>query len=119
MNHIETEILVIGGGATGTGLAWDAALRGDLLFGNMDTWVIWWLTGGPNGGVHVTDVSNASRTMLMNLQTLDWDADILTLMGVPRAMLPAIKPSSAVYGDATGELAHPVQPETILFVKND
>jgi glycerol kinase len=69
----------------------------------MDTWVIWWLTGGPQGGVHVTDVSNASRTMLMNLQTLDWDADILKLMGIPRAMLPAVKPSSAVYGTATGE----------------
>ena len=50
----------------------------------MDTWVIWWLTGGPNGGVHVTDVSNASRTMLMNLQTLDWDVDNLKLMGIPR-----------------------------------
>ena len=81
-----------------------AAERGDLLFGNMDTWVIWWLTGGPQGGVHVTDVSNASRTMLMNLRTLDWDADILKLMGVPRAILPAIRPSSAVYGEATGDL---------------
>jgi glycerol kinase len=81
-----------------------AAERGDLLFGNMDTWVIWWLTGGPKGGVHVTDVSNASRTMLMNLRTLDWDADILKLMGVPRAMLPTIRPSSAVYGNATGDL---------------
>ncbi len=82
-----------------------AAERGDLLFGNMDTWVIWWLTGGLNGGVHVTDVSNASRTMLMNLQTLDWDADILKMMNIPRAMLPAIQPSSAVYGAATGGLA--------------
>ena len=82
-----------------------AAERGDLLFGNMDTWVIWWLTGGLNGGVHVTDVSNASRTMLMNLQTLDWDADILKMMNIPRAMLPAIQPSSAVYGTATGGLA--------------
>jgi glycerol kinase len=82
-----------------------AAERGDLLFGNMDTWVIWWLTGGPNGGVHVTDVSNASRTMLMNLQTLDWDMDNLKLMGIPRAMLPVIKPSSAVYGTAMDDLA--------------
>jgi len=56
------------------------------------------------GGVHVTDVSNASRTMLMNLRTLDWDADILKLMGVPRAMLPAIRPSSAVYGEANRDL---------------
>ncbi len=82
-----------------------AAERGDLLFGNMDTWCIWWLTGGPNGGIHVTDVSNASRTMLMNLQTLDWDMAILKLMNIPRAMLPAIQPSSAVYGMAKGELA--------------
>jgi len=81
-----------------------AAERGDLLFGNLDAWVIWWLTGGPNGGVHVTDVSNASRTLLMNLRTLDWDADILRLMDIPRAMLPDIRPSSAVYGFATGEL---------------
>lgn len=81
------------------------AARGELLFGNIDTWVIWNLTGGPNGGVHVTDVSNASRTMLMNLETLDWDPEILKIMGVPRAMLPAIKPSSEVYGTATGALA--------------
>jgi len=83
----------------------EAAEQGDLLFGNMDTWVIWWLTGGPSGGVHVTDVSNASRTMLMNLCTLEWDADILKLMGIPPAMLPAIRPSSALYGKATGDLA--------------
>src|SRR5512139_1080697 len=62
-----------------------AAEKGDAIFGNIDTWVIWWLTGGPDGGAHVTDVSNASRTMLMNLRTLDWDADILKLMGIPRA----------------------------------
>jgi len=83
----------------------ERAEKGEILFGNIDTWVIWNLTGGPNGGEHVTDVSNASRTMLMNLETLDWDADILKIMGVPRAMLPAIKPSSAVYGMAVGELA--------------
>lgn len=81
-----------------------AAERGDVLFGNMDTWVIWWLTGGPQGGVHVTDVSNASRTLLMNLRVLDWDADILKLMGIPRAMLPTVRPSSAVYGKAGGDL---------------
>ena len=81
------------------------AEKGEVLFGNIDTWVIWNLTGGPNGGVHVTDVSNASRTMLMNLETLDWDPEILKIMGVPRAMLPAIKPSSEVYGTATGALA--------------
>jgi len=83
----------------------EAADAGNLLFGNIDTWCIWNLTGGPEGGVHVTDVSNASRTMLMNLETLDWDPEILTLMGIPRSMLPAIKPSSAVYGTAVGDLA--------------
>jgi len=81
-----------------------AAERGDAIFGNMDTWVIWWLTGGPNGGVHITDVSNASRTMLMNLETLDWDPEILKIMGVPRAMLPQIRSSSEVYGTAKGDL---------------
>jgi glycerol kinase len=81
------------------------AEKGEILFGNIDTWVIWNLTGGPKGGVHVTDVSNASRTMLMNLDTLDWDPDILKIMGVPRAMLPAVKASSEVYGNATGALA--------------
>ncbi len=81
------------------------AEKGEILFGNIDTWVIWNLTGGPNGGVHVTDVTNASRTMLMNLETLDWDPEILGIMGIPRAMLPAIKASSEVYGDiAVGDL---------------
>jgi glycerol kinase len=82
-----------------------SAERGDAIFGNIDTWLIWWLTGGPNGGVHVTDVSNASRTMLMNLDTLDWDAEILKIMGVPRAMLPQIRASSEVYGTARGALS--------------
>jgi len=81
------------------------AEKGEVLFGNIDTWVIWNLTGGPNGGVHVTDVSNASRTMLMNLETLDWDPEILKIMGVPRAMLPAVRASSEVYGKAVGTLA--------------
>jgi len=78
----------------------EAAERGDAVFGNMDTWEIWWLTGGPDGGAHVTDVTNASRTMLMDLETLDWDEDILDIMGIPRQMLPAIRPSSdpQVYG---------------------
>jgi glycerol kinase len=77
-----------------------AAERGDAVFGNMDTWVIWNITGGVNGGAHVTDVSNASRTMLMNLETLDWDDEILGIMGIPKQMLPAIRPSSdpAIYG---------------------
>jgi glycerol kinase len=72
----------------------EAAERGDAIFGNIDTWVIWNLTGGVNGGAHVTDVSNASRTMLMNLKTLDWDDEILKIMKVPKAMLPEVRPSS-------------------------
>jgi len=81
------------------------AEKGEVLFGNIDAWVIWNLTGGPKGGVHVTDVSNASRTMLMNLETLDWDPDMLKVMGIPRAMLPTIKASSEKYGMAVGTLA--------------
>jgi glycerol kinase len=80
------------------------AEKGNLLFGNIDTWLIWNLTGGPDGGVHVTDVTNASRTMLMNLATLDWDDDILRTLGIPRSLLPAIRPSSDVFGYAKGEL---------------
>jgi len=71
-----------------------AAEKGDAIFGNIDTWEIWWLTGGPKGGAHVTDVTNASRTMLMNLKTLDWDDEILKIMGIPRQMLPRVVPSS-------------------------
>jgi len=71
-----------------------AAEKGDALFGTADTWVLWNLTGGPRGGVHVTDVTNASRTMLMDLETLDWDDELLSFFTVPRAMLPAIAPSS-------------------------
>lgn len=84
----------------------ERADSGDLLFGNMDTWLIWNLTGGTDGGRHITDVTNASRTMLMDLKTLDWDAEVMDVMGVPRAMLPEIKASSEVYGDvASGALA--------------
>ena len=83
----------------------ERAENGELLFGNIDTWVIWNLTGGANGGVHVTDVTNASRTLLMNLETLDWDDDVLATIGVPRAVLPEIRPSSGVYGEATGDLS--------------
>lgn len=71
-----------------------AADRGDAIFGNLDTWLIWWLTGGPNGGSHVTDVTNASRTMFMNLETLDWDNEILEIFDIPSSMLPRIVPSS-------------------------
>jgi glycerol kinase len=74
------------------------AERGDALFGTMDTWVLWNLTGGPRGGVHMTDVTNASRTMLMDLETLAWDDELLSFFGIPRAMLPEIKPSSEPAG---------------------
>jgi glycerol kinase len=77
----------------------ERAEAGELLFGNMDTWCIWNLTGGTDGGLHITDPSNASRTMLMNLETLDWDDELLDTIGVPRAMLPEIRPSSADYGE--------------------
>ncbi len=70
------------------------AENGELLFGNMDTWVIWWLTGGPNGGSHITDYTNASRTMLMDLRKLEWDDEIMRRLGIPRQMLPEIRPSS-------------------------
>ena len=70
------------------------AQRGDALFGNIDAWLIWNLTGGVRGGAHVTDVTNASRTMLMALDGVHWDDAILEIVGVPRAMLPAIRPSS-------------------------
>src|SRR5688500_9586393 len=78
----------------------EAAGRGEAIFGNIDTWVIWNLTGGRDGGAHVTDVTNASRTMLMDLRTLAWDEDLLNVFTVPRAMLPAIRSSadSAFYG---------------------
>jgi glycerol kinase len=76
------------------------AEAGEVLFGTMDSWLIWKLTGR-----HVTDVTNASRTMLMSLKTLDWDASLLDAIGVPRAMLPEIRPSSEVYGEASGDLA--------------
>ena len=79
----------------------DRADSGDLLFGNMDTWLIWNLTGGTDGGLHITDVTNASRTMLMDLKTLDWDEGIMDVMGIPRAMLPDIKASSEVYGEVS------------------
>jgi glycerol kinase len=74
------------------------AEKGEILFGTMDTWLLWNLTGGPNGGVHATDPTNASRTMLMNLETLDWDDEMLTIFAVPRAMLPQIRPTLARFG---------------------
>jgi glycerol kinase len=79
----------------------ERADAGDLLFGNMDTWCIWNLTGGTNGGVHITDVTNASRTMLMDLETLAWDEGIASTIGVPMSMLPEIRASSEAYGEVT------------------
>ena len=71
-----------------------AAASGDALFGTMETWIIWWLTGGPKGGAHVTDVTNASRTMLMDISTLQWDESILKILDIPLSGLPRIVPSS-------------------------
>jgi glycerol kinase len=76
----------------------ERAEKGELLFGNMDTWVLWNCTGGPDGGLHVTDPTNASRTLLMDLETLQWDPDICAEIGVPMSMLPEIRSSSEVYG---------------------
>jgi len=78
----------------------EKAEAGDLLFGTTDAWVLWNLTGGVEGGVHATDVTNASRTMFMDLETLQWDDEILAAFGVPRSMLPEIRSSSEVYGVA-------------------
>jgi glycerol kinase len=83
-----------------------AAERGDALFGNTDCWLLWNLTGGVDGGVHATDVTNASRTMLMNLETLDWDSELLAFFDIPRSMLPDIKPSSAP-GEGYGSIRWP------------
>jgi glycerol kinase len=76
----------------------EAADRGDLLFGTVDTWIVWNMTGGIDGGIHVTDVTNASRTMLMDLDTLEWRDDIAADMGIPMSMLPQIRSSSEIYG---------------------
>ena len=76
------------------------ALAGDVVFGNIDTFLIWHLTGGVNGGIHITDITNASRTQLMNLETLTWDPEILETLGIPEAMLPEIRSSSEFYGVA-------------------
>ncbi len=82
----------------------EAAVKGEAVFGNLDSWVIWNLTGGIRGGVHMTDVTNASRTLCMDLDTLAWDTEILDSLGIPAAMLPVIKPSSGIYGYAKGDL---------------
>jgi glycerol kinase len=92
----------------------EAAERGDAVFGNTDTWVLWNLTGGVDGGVHVTDPTNASRTMLMDLETLDWDDELLGFFGIPRSMLPEIKPSSYPEGYGTTRSNGPVGGELLL-----
>jgi glycerol kinase len=83
----------------------EAAESGDALFGTIDTWLIWNLTGGSNGGLHLTDVTNASRTLMMDLRTLNWDEEMLSVLAVPRSMLPEVVSSSTVYGEAVGVLA--------------
>src|SRR4029434_4786790 len=75
-----------------------AAEEGEAIFGTTDTWLLWNLTGGVDGGAHVTDVTNASRTMLMDLETLDWDEELLGFFAIPREMLPSIVPSSHAEG---------------------
>ncbi|MBS1863778.1 MAG: glycerol kinase GlpK [Actinobacteria bacterium] len=80
----------------------ERAEEGELAFGTIDSWVLWNLTGGANGGVHATDVTNAARTMLMSLETLDWHQPSLDLIGIPKAMLPEIRSSSETYGEARG-----------------
>jgi glycerol kinase len=92
----------------------EAAERGDAIFGNTDTWLIWNLTGGRDGGVHVTDPTNASRTMLMNLETLDWDDELLGFFGIPRSMLPQIQPSSNPAGYGTTRANGPLGGEILL-----
>ena len=82
------------------GLRGDAE-AGHALFGTVDSWLLWNLTGGPEGGVHATDVTNASRTMLMDLHTLDWDDALLDALAIPRAMLPTIRPSSETQAPTT------------------
>ena len=97
---------------SGTKIAWildnvegarERAEAGELLFGTTDSWLLWNLTGGTKTGVHATDVTNASRTLLMNLATLDWDDETLDDFGIPRSMLPSIQSSSEVYGVAASE----------------
>ncbi|MBA3781493.1 MAG: glycerol kinase GlpK [Nocardioides sp.] len=92
----------------------EAAERGDALFGNTDSWLVWNLTGGTDGGVHVTEPTNASRTMLMDLETLEWDDELLALFDIPRAMLPEIKASSEPGGYGTTRSNGPLRGEVPL-----
>jgi glycerol kinase len=92
----------------------ERAEAGDLLFGNIDTFLVWHLTGGPAGGLHITDCTNASRTQLMNLATLDWDSELLDAFSIPRSILPAISSSSEPYGEATQDAVRGVPIAGIL-----
>jgi len=94
----------------------ERARSGDALFGTIDTFLVWQLTGGVDGGLHVTDVTNASRTQLMNLDTLDWDPELLAAFDIPRAMLPSIRSSSERYGVASAE---PVKGVPIAGILGD
>jgi glycerol kinase len=97
-----------------------AAEQGHAVFGTTDSWVLWNLTGGPNGGIHATDVTNASRTMLMDLETLDWDEELLGIFGIPRAMLPKINPSSDAEAFGTTRTSRPFSaPVPITGVLGD
>jgi glycerol kinase len=84
------------------------------VFGTTDTWLVWHLTGGVDGGVHVTDPTNASRTMLMDLETLDWDDELLGFFGIPRSMLPRIRPSSCPQGYGRSRADGPLGGEVLL-----
>jgi glycerol kinase len=92
----------------------EAAERGDAIFGNTDSWLLWNLTGGRDGGVHVTDPTNASRTMLMDLETLDWDDELLGFFGIPRSMLPQIQPSSNPAGYGSTRATGPFGAELLI-----
>jgi glycerol kinase len=92
----------------------EAARQGEVLFGTIDSWLIWNLTGGTDGGAHVTDVTNASRTMLMDLATLQWDDELLGLFGIPRSTLPEIRPSAEPMGYGTTRRSGPVAGEVLL-----
>ena len=92
----------------------EMAEAGEVVFGNIDTFLLWHLTGGPDGGVHITDVTNASRTQLMNLQTLSWDQEMLDAFGVPKAMLPRICSSSEVYAQVKDPVLKDVAVAGIL-----
>jgi glycerol kinase len=94
----------------------EQAEAGELLFGNIDTFLLWKLSGGVNGGIHITDVTNASRTQLMNLQTLSWDSELLNIFGIPETILPKIASSSEVYGEA---ILEPIKGVKIAGILGD